>query len=249
MLRPAGAWGASSALERGRAAGTEEMHLLFQRLSAKSHLRPQVLSRDPWILVLDNWASEAEASTMIKAAGDRWSPDITYGSSVNSNYRNSSSFNVRLGSQEARAAAFARHFARMEYELGVGIEHADGIALLKYHPGGFYRKHHDYILPSVASAEPRGFKHCGNRQLTFMVYLSDLPEGGEGGTSYFHLGINVKPKAGRAVLWTNVFANNTFYKDERTAHEALTVRRGVKYVATTWFQAYDHRGNDENRCC
>ena len=102
-------------------------------------------------------------------------------------------------------------------------------------------------MPEGDSKKP--FRNCGNRQLTFMLYLSDMPEDGGGGTSFFHLGINVKPKAGRAVLWTNVYPNNTFYKDERTAHEALTVIRGVKHVATTWLHAYDLRLNSLHGCC
>lgn len=183
---------------------------------------------------------------MIGAAGNSWRPDVVAGGARRANYRNSSSFNVDVGDKAARSGPFGEHFSRMGRETGLGLEHADGIALLKYHPGGFYRRHHDYIVSSPPHANHR---HCGNRQLTFMLYLSTLPEGGEGGTSYFHLGLDVKPKAGRAVVWTNVFANNTFYKDERTAHEALTVRRGVKYVATTWWQAYDVRRNRASRCC
>ena len=37
--------------------------------------------------------------------------------------------------------------------------------------------------------------------------------------------------------------------DERTAHEALTVLRGIKYSATTWLHAHDIASNKANRCC
>merc|ERR1712232_41531 len=80
-----------------------------------------------------------------------------------------------------------------------------------------------------------------------MTYLNDVEEGGA--TSFFHLGINVQPKSGRAILWADTFRNAPLDKDERTAHEALRVNKGSKYTATTWFQQFDRNADVQAQCC
>ena len=226
--------------------GPNEMDGLFNALAQRADLKPRVLSADPWVLQFDSWTSIAEARALADGSPS-FQPDIT-GSALqstrNAKYRNSSSYACDLRHRCASNPAFARHAARMEQLLGVPLRHGDGIHVLKYHPGGFYRRHHDYVLGDTLS-----WLHCGPRQLTFMLYLSSLPDDGGGGTSFFHLGINVKPVAGRAVLWANTFPEAPLRKDERTAHEALTVLRGIKYSATTWLHAHDIASNKANRCC
>ena len=45
------------------------------------------------------------------------------------------------------------------------------------------------------------------------------------------------------------FNDNPFEKDERTAHEALKVLKGEKYILQTWFYMYDYASNIDNNCC
>eukprot|EP00747_Dinoflagellata_sp_TGD_P092459 gnl/TRDRNA2_/TRDRNA2_165417_c1_seq2.p2 gnl/TRDRNA2_/TRDRNA2_165417_c1~~gnl/TRDRNA2_/TRDRNA2_165417_c1_seq2.p2 ORF type:complete len:102 (+),score=18.53 gnl/TRDRNA2_/TRDRNA2_165417_c1_seq2:347-652(+) len=95
--------------------------------------------------------------------------------------------------------------------------------------------------------KPNCHENAGPRILTFMVYLTDVEEGGA--TSFFKLGIDVQPKAGRAVLWADTHSSDPLEKDERTAHEALVVRRGTKIVATMWIRQFDAALNMHNGCC
>ncbi|CAE8609660.1 unnamed protein product [Polarella glacialis] len=80
-----------------------------------------------------------------------------------------------------------------------------------------------------------------------MTYLSDVEEGGA--THFPELGIEVKPKAGRALLWADVVADKPLMRDPRTTHEALPVIKGTKYVANTWFEQYDRHANEAANCC
>jgi prolyl 4-hydroxylase len=66
--------------------------------------------------------------------------------------------------------------------------------VLKYEVGQRYKEHHDFISRDLRLP-------AGPRILTFYLYLSDVEEGGE--TSFPSLGIDVKPKKGKAVLWPN----------------------------------------------
>ena len=80
---------------------------------------------------------------------------------------------------------------------------------------------------------------CGARVLTFFLYLSDVEEGGE--TSFPNLGIDIKPKKGRALLWPSVLEHSGCKaRDERTHHAAKPVIKGRKYAANAWIHAGDY---------
>jgi len=206
---------------------------------------PIVLSRNPWIVQFDTLYSKEECEALIRDC-DWWAKDITAGAggqATATQYRNSSSFSCSITDVCSQRPGIRAHRDRLASVLGIGIEHAEDLNVLKYEAGGYYRRHHDYIL---ADRNP-DHEICGPRMLTFMAYLTDVEDGG--GTSFFHLGIVAKPKAGRALLWVDTLANRPLEKDERTAHEALTVVRGTKIVATTWLHQYDQATNQRLRCC
>jgi hypothetical protein len=85
--------------------------------------------------------------------------------------------------------------------------------------------HHDYI-------PGHNDMPCGPRLYTFFLYLSDVEEGG--GTYFTKLDMEVKPKAGRAVLWPSVKNENPMARDGRTHHEARPVIKGKKFAANAW---------------
>jgi prolyl 4-hydroxylase len=68
---------------------------------------------------------------------------------------------------------------------------------------------------------------CGPRALTLFLYLNDVEEGG--GTRFPKLDITVQPKLGNAILWPSVLDEEPEKKDPRTDHEALEVKKGIKY--------------------
>ena len=77
-------------------------------------------------------------------------------------------------------------------------ENYESFQVLKYKIGQKYNTHHD--------ASPQQTKlACGTRILTFFLYLSDVEEGGE--TAFPTLGISVKPKKGKALLWPSTMDN------------------------------------------
>jgi prolyl 4-hydroxylase len=86
----------------------------------------------------------------------------------------------------------------------------------------------------------------GVRILTFFMYLNDVEEGGE--TDFPQLGITVKPKKGQALLWPNVYMRNPDARDGRTMHQALPVKKGVKYAANLWLHQRDFKTPFYNLC-
>lgn len=64
------------------------------------------------------------------------------------------------------------------------------------------------------------------------MHRNNVEEGGE--TNFPRLGLSVKPRLGRAVLWPSVFDHDTLRNDIRSDHQALPVIKGVKYGANAW---------------
>lgn len=225
-----------------------EMDQLFHRLNASDevrHLAPTVLSHDPWVIQFDSFLSLSECTAAIAEAGDSFTRDETIaaaGYSV-SLYRNSSSFGCD-GATCLQHPAIQGVRERMSEVLGASLVYGHGFNMLRYLPGGYYKRHHDFILEE---ADRRSFRNCGPRVLTFFVYLTDVDEGGE--TAFFHLGLNVQPKAGRAILFADTKADKPEEKDERTAHESVPLVKGTKVNGVQWFYQYEFETNKGLHCC
>lgn len=82
--------------------------------------------------------------------------------------------------------------------------------------------------------------------MTVFLYLNDVEEGG--GTHFSQLGITVQPKRGRVVVWPSVHDSNPSKKDPRTHHEALPVKKGIKYGANAWIHARDFKAAYDAGC-
>lgn len=78
--------------------------------------------------------------------------------------------------------------------LGVErVEEHSILQMLRYGPGGHYKRHTDYISMD---------RLFDPRLLTLFIYLTEVEEGG--GTHFPSFNVSVKPKPGKAVLWNNV---------------------------------------------
>ena len=87
-----------------------------------------------------------------------------------------------------------------------------GYNLQRYREGEYYHWHVDADNLGLAS-----------RQLVALWYLNDVEEGGE--TDFVFQNASVKPEKGKLMLFP------PFWTHE---HRAGVVKKGVKYIATTW---------------
>ncbi|MDH5182060.1 MAG: 2OG-Fe(II) oxygenase [Gammaproteobacteria bacterium] len=88
-----------------------------------------------------------------------------------------------------------------------------GYNLQRYVPGEHYHWHID-----------GGSHDFAMRQLVALWYLNDVPGPG-GETEFLYQDMKVTPEQGKLILFP------PFWTHE---HRAVTVREGVKYIATTW---------------
>ena len=88
-----------------------------------------------------------------------------------------------------------------------------GYGIQRYNPGEYYHWHID-----------GGSHDFSQRQLVALWYLNDVPGPG-GETEFLFQDIKVTPEEGKLVLFP------PFWTHE---HRAATVKKGIKYIATTW---------------
>merc|ERR1712187_702602 len=93
----------------------------------------------------------------------------------------------------------------------------------RYEHGQFFRMHGDAY--SRATAAEYGFQ----RRATLLLYLNDVPEGGE--TRFEMLGVSIGPTAGTAILFFPAFADGSGYP--RTIHTASDAV-STKWIAQQW---------------
>jgi Rps23 Pro-64 3,4-dihydroxylase Tpa1-like proline 4-hydroxylase len=88
-----------------------------------------------------------------------------------------------------------------------------GYGIQRYNPGEFYHWHID-----------GGSHDFSQRQLVALWYLNDVPGPG-GETEFLFQEVKIKPEKGKLILFP------PFWTHE---HRAVTLDKGIKYIATTW---------------
>jgi prolyl 4-hydroxylase len=185
----------------------------------------------PRIVVLGNVLSEEECDALAAYSDQRMerSPVVAEadGSMQHHAHRTSSGAMLQRGETELIARVEARLAALANWP----VENGEGMQVLRYEPGNEYRTHFDWF--DADAPGPRKHMERGGQRLgTFVLYLSDVEQGG--GTAFPAIGLEVQPQKGGAVYFVNTDAY--LAPDRRTLHAGLPVVKGVKFVANKWLR-------------
>eukprot|EP00526_Cylindrotheca_closterium_P020859 CAMPEP_0113658274 /NCGR_PEP_ID=MMETSP0017_2-20120614/31624_1 /TAXON_ID=2856 /ORGANISM="Cylindrotheca closterium" /LENGTH=201 /DNA_ID=CAMNT_0000572521 /DNA_START=92 /DNA_END=693 /DNA_ORIENTATION=- /assembly_acc=CAM_ASM_000147 len=165
---------------------------------------PQVLSSPgakfggidgPWVVTFDNFFTEDEANALIKGGEQVGFERSTDQGKMNAIGEREKVVSTTRTSSNAWCIGACERIPQVK-EVSHRIEEVTRVSfqILEYGHDQFYRSHHD------SSGSEKGLS--GHRILTFFLYLTDVEEGGE--TKFNKLGIQVKPKRGRALVWPSV---------------------------------------------
>ncbi|EOD09048.1 hypothetical protein EMIHUDRAFT_465463 [Emiliania huxleyi CCMP1516] len=207
---------------------------------------PRVLSRDPWVVTFDNLLSDEETDGIVEAVGGKSGEYLKPSTTAKATRGKDGRVVLQDVPDQIRTSynAWCQHpgcynhpvhervIERIMDIVGLPQNNAEHMQLLKYHPGEYYRLHHDWIPEQLQAL-------CGPRVFTFFLYLSDVDEGG--GTQFPYLNLTVMPKRGSAVWWPHGLEDNPWKKDDRTHHEAMPVLQGVKMAANYWIHVDDFK--------
>jgi prolyl 4-hydroxylase len=178
------------------------------------------------IAIADNFCTTDEASYLIEQARKRLRDSrITIDNKqIKDDYRTSKTAVVFDPNNQDPAVLPLLYRAGML--LGLPHTHVETVFVTRYESGEYYKAHEDFY---------EGFD--GDRLYTVLIYLNDLTEEQGGGTVFERLNIGVRPKLGRAVMWTNKNPDGSNHPETR--HEALPVAPGAeKWVVQLWFRNY-----------
>ncbi len=115
--------------------------------------------------------------------------------------------------------------------VGMPLQHAESLQVIHYEPGQEYRPHYDAYDLSTE----KGRRYCargGQRLLTVLAYLGDVKEGGA--TCFPLLGLDVRPKRGRLLVWHNCHPGTTT-RHPHSYHQGKPPVRGDKWAFNLWF--------------
>jgi prolyl 4-hydroxylase len=180
--------------------------------------------------IIDNFLSNNECEDIIEMtrarlqASTAW--NVEKGISEITDYRKSEQTYCMIGENdivkniEQRIADFT----------SIPIENGEGLQIVRYINGGYYKPHWDYFDPDWSGNQSE-LNRGGQRIITFLIYLNSS----KGGETFFpNVDMSVQPIAGRAICWSNVDRDGKI--DTSTYHEATPVNEGEKWIATKWLR-------------
>ena len=209
--------------------GPGDLNRLFERWTTDpefERLGPRVLSgpakkdgRGPWVIEFENFASDEEVSALIKGGQMEGFDRSTDQGKLNAAGEQEKVVSTSRTSSNAWCMSKCESLpgvrsitSKIEKVTGIPKSFYESFQILDYEKGQFYRSHHDSSQKDDSSTGPR--------ILTFFLYLSDVEEGG--GTKFNQLGLEVKPKRGKALIWPSVLDSDPGLWDGRMVSEGIT---------------------------
>lgn len=142
--------------------------------------------------------------------------------------------------------------------MGVHVHQVEALQLVRYRPGEFFGVHHDLgvLVLNESDEEHDAMNHASvllppksiygipRRVATLFCYLNTLPPQC-GGATYFPLcdGLQVQPKAGRAVLFCNITPEGL--PEPKTIHAGQPVLTVLDDTATSYTASTTHPFDDD----
>ena len=160
-----------------------QLNSMFENILSNSTIQelytPTILSNDPWIIQLENFATEEECNHLIELggiAGYKRSEDVGDitnfdGTIIGVQSESRTSTNAWCVEDCYKNQTTQDILKRMEDLINVPETNYEYLQLLKYEKNQFYKVHHDYIHIDID-------RPSGVRILTIFLYLNDLPQQG-----------------------------------------------------------------------
>jgi prolyl 4-hydroxylase len=178
------------------------------------------------VSVIDGFCTPEEAQAIIDLARDQLKPSAVQidGKFVLAEGRNSET--ALVFGPKRRDPELLPFACRAAALTGLPYTHLEGVYVTRYGEGGRYDEHLDC-----------GSNFKVDRLYTVLLYLNDMELEHGGSTAFPNLNIEVQPRVGRAVSWTNMNPDGSIHNE--ASHAALPVKSGgEKWSIQFWFHPY-----------
>ncbi|XP_015892977.3 probable prolyl 4-hydroxylase 9 isoform X1 [Ziziphus jujuba] len=204
----------------------------------------QVLSWKPRALYFPRFATPAQCEGIIEMAKSNLKPStlaLRKGETDESTKGTRTSSGTFISASEDDAGILDAIEQKISKVTMIPRTHGEAFNVLRYEIGQKYDSHYDAFNPAEYGPQK------SQRVASFLLYLSDVEEGGETmfpfengaklgmGFDYRKCtGLKVKPRQGDGLLFYSVFPNGTI--DQLSLHGSCPVVKGEKWVATKWIR-------------
>ena len=195
-----------------------------------SNMKLTVVSEYPYIVTIENFVTNREIEALL-GISDNFQPStiVVDGKLAHSDMRTSNTLYITdNGQHQVDNKYIGKLLKRVCYLTSCYKHQIEGLMLVRYKKGQYYKPHHDYLESSYTDMLADGGQRIG----TFFVYLNDVRGGGE--TSFPELGLEFKPKKGSAVFWWNV--DDKIEPIPETLHQGKPVTSGIKFGLNIWIR-------------
>lgn len=204
----------------------------------------QILSWRPRAVYFPKFATGEQCLHIIKASRSRLSPSMLAlrdGETAENTKGIRTSTGAFISNSEDSSGMLKELEEKIASVTMIPRNQGEDFYILRYQIGQRYASHYDAFNPVEYGPQK------SQRIATFLIYLSDVEEGGEtmfpyeNGSNmdieydYFNcIGLTVKPRQGDGLLFYSVLANGTI--DPTSLHGGCPVIKGEKWVATKWLR-------------
>ena len=187
--------------------------------------------KQPQVILLGNVLSMEECDAIVAHCGTRYTRSTVTGeadgASVVHEGRTSEMAFIQRGEAEVAERIERRLAALAHWPADCG----EPFQLQKYGSTQEYRPHFDWLDPD-SEGHRSHLQRGGQRLATFILYLSDVEQGG--GTVFPAIGLEVFPKKGNALWFLNTDSDHQ--PDRQTLHGGAPVVSGTKIIANKWLR-------------
>jgi len=196
----------------------------------------QLLHAHPPIFCVHNFLSAAECEFLIHHATNAFGPAPVVGRGSGEVSPSRTSSTCYLARED-----LPEYMRKITLLTGKPPEHCELPQVGRYFPSQQYLQHFDAFDLSHADGV-RFASNGGQRTITVLTYLNDVPRGGS--TSFPNLNIEVRPKRGMALVFFPATLDGLL--DKMALHAALPAV-DVKYVSQVWVRQSNYEGTPSKR--
>ncbi|XP_019195347.1 PREDICTED: probable prolyl 4-hydroxylase 9 [Ipomoea nil] len=204
----------------------------------------QVLSWYPRALYFPNFATAEQCESIVKMAKKQLKPSslaLRKGETAENTKGIRTSSGTFISASEDKTGTLDLIEEKIAKVTMIPRSHGEAFNVLRYEIGQSYHSHYDAFNPAEYGPQK------SQRVASFLLYLSDVEEGGEtmfpfeygqnmDGNYDFRRceGLKVKPRKGDGLLFYSLLLNGTI--DPTSLHGSCPVIKGQKWVATKWIR-------------
>ncbi|KAJ8513993.1 hypothetical protein OPV22_004427 [Ensete ventricosum] len=212
--------------------------------SSPSLIPFQVLSWKPRALYFPNFATAEQCQIIVQKAKSRLRPStlaLRKGETEENTQGIRTSSGTFVSASEDSSGVLGQIEEKIARATMIPREQGEAFNILRYEIGQRYASHYDAFNPAEYGPQK------SQRVASFLLYLSDVEEGGETMFPYENgsnmdiaydyekcIGLKVKPRKGDGLLFYSLFTNGTI--DPTSLHGSCSVVKGEKWVATKWIR-------------